>query len=344
MKLRERRLILLILCITATGALLFTPGLPWSPQCRHFFKKIFTRADVTVAAWQGAPAELISLKGKIVGKNGALSGAEVEALDSISGWAGLTDERGAFSLLDVLWYPGAAYTLVVAANDYQSRSLNVRAPINRPPGGVLDVGDLDFDSGCRVDLATLPGRNSITAIAYDEINSSYYRTLFDKLTEGKTHDEEIMGVISRYVSEKLMTPGAGGGSIRRQVDSTSPREVLEHGSRYCGQLAVALATIAEAGNYQTRVLDLIDPTEWPPTTHMVAEVFYGDRWHLYDPFLEGASGRRNGRVASYTELRLDPDLRLPGPLRDHLPGSGDGPNWVDLYRTGLHHYYYVERR
>jgi hypothetical protein len=91
MKYKKRRLIVVTLCVTAASALLLTPGLPWSAQCRHFCKKLFTRADVTVAAWQGTPAELISLRGKVVGKNGALRGAEVEVLDSISGWAGLTD-------------------------------------------------------------------------------------------------------------------------------------------------------------------------------------------------------------------------------------------------------------
>jgi hypothetical protein len=164
------------------------------------------------------------------------------------------------------------------------------------------------------------------------------------LTEARIGDEERLGAISRYVAERLIPgPAEEESRSRRGIDCVSPREVLEHGSHYCGQLAVALATLAEAGNYRARVLDLIDRAE-RPSTHMVAEVFYGDRWHLYDPFLEGAAGIRNGRVASYRELRLDADLTSGKPVREHLPGSGHGANWIaDLYRSGLHHYYYVKR-
>lgn len=344
MKKRTKRLILVSLSAIAVSAVLLAPGLPWSPGCRHFLKKLLTRADMTVAAWEGTPAELISLKGRFLRKKEPLREAEIEVLDSISGWAGLTGENGDFSLRDVQWYPGAGYTLIVSANDYQSRTVNVRAPASPPPGSVLDLGELDFDSGCRVDLATLRGRNSITTIAFDERNALYYRTLFDQLTEDRIGDEERLGAISRYVSERL-APGSADHATPsgRRIDSASPREVLDQGSRYCGQLAVALATIAEAGNYRCRVLDLIDPAPLQ-STHMVVEVFYGDRWHLYDPFIEGSAGMWNGRVASYADVRLDADLTLGKPVREHLPGSYEGANWMaDLYRSGLHHYYYIKR-
>ena len=47
-------------------------------------------------------------------------------------------------------------------------------------------------------------------------------------------------------------------------------------------------------------------------THVTVEVYYGDRWHLYDPTYGVHYSDPHGVVASYKQLRLNPELVAPG--------------------------------
>src|SRR6266404_1358034 len=75
-----------------------SPGLPWSARCRHLRNRLMTKAQMKAYKWQGVSPKLISLSGKIMGRDQPFKGAEIEALDSVSGWAAMTNEDGAFVL------------------------------------------------------------------------------------------------------------------------------------------------------------------------------------------------------------------------------------------------------
>lgn len=329
----------LCVCILTVLPLLlvFCPGLPWSRQCRHALKRVVVKVEMKVSAWQGEQPKLVSLSGKIIQErpgNEALKGARIEALDSTSGWASLSDEHGDFVLRDVTWYPRATYTLIIEANDCQARRIQVSAPAVYPEGRLVKLGELDFDRGCKIDTDDLSGKNSISYVEYDKKNIEFYRQLFAELTQGKRTDEENIEAINRYIARKLDLSGS-------DEHEESPRQVIEKGTAYCGKLALAMATLAEAGHYKTRLLDLIDEAPHP-AAHMVTEVYYGDRWHLYDP-TAGVDFRNKGAgVASYKGLRLDQKF-VCSALPDHLPVITDArDNWaVGIYRSGLHHYYYL---
>ena len=319
--------------------LVFCPGLPWSRKWRHALKRVVVKMEMRVSAWQGEQPKLVSLSGKIIlarPRREALKGAQIEALDSVSGWASLTDEQGEFVLRDVTWGPRASYTLVIVANDHQSRQVQVSAPAAYPAGRLVELGELDFDRGCKIDTDDLPGRNSISYVEYDKKNAEFYSQVFAALTQGKRTDDEKVEAINRYVATKL--------DVNRADDrDESARQVIENGTAFCGKLALALATLAEAGDYRARLLDMID--EAPHSiAHMVTEIYYGDRWHLYDPTVGVRFRSKGERVASYRDLKLDSTL-VSYVLPDHLPAVIDArDNWpVGIYRSGLHHYYYLNR-
>jgi transglutaminase-like putative cysteine protease len=293
-----------------------------------------------VFTWRGVPPALISLTGKVAAKKEVLRSAEVEALDSISGWSSLTDEQGNFMLRDLTWYPRASYTVVIKPNDRQARQVKVIAPAIYPEGGTLNIGELGFDQGCVIDATELPGENSVSYIKNDMRDLAYYRELFNELTEGKQTDEEKLDAISRFVASKLILDEKI--EPRAYLKPESPRHILEEGSRYCGELALALATIAEAGNYKARMLDLIDAAS-QPSSHMVTEVYYAERWHLYDPIIGAAVRVKEKRTVSYKEVRLDTDFKFQEAIPEHLPQIPDHQKnrMANLYASGFHHYYYL---
>ncbi|MFP5264240.1 MAG: carboxypeptidase-like regulatory domain-containing protein [Blastocatellia bacterium] len=182
----------------------FTPGLPWSARAVHFVKRVRAKAEMRAFAWQGVRPALISLTGKVAARKGVLGGAEVEALDSASGWSSLTDEQGKFVLRDLTWYPRASYTVVIKPNDLQARQVKVTAPASYPEGGTLNIGEVGFDQGCPIDAGEVPGKNSISYVENDMRNLDYYKNLFDELTAEKQTDEERLDAISRFVASRLI--------------------------------------------------------------------------------------------------------------------------------------------
>lgn len=318
----------------------FMPGLPWSAKSIHFVKKLRAKAEMKVSTWRGTPPGLIGLTGRIVDRRQALRGAEVEVLDSVSGWASLTDEQGKFVLQDVIWYPQASYTVLIKPNHYQARQANVTAPSTYPEGGVLNIGELGFDKGCQIDTTDLPGKNSISYIENDRDNLAYYKKLFNDLTAGKQTDEEKLDAISRFVASKLLPYESARPDPK--IKTGSPRHSLENGSHYCGNLALAMAVIAEAGNYKARMLDLIDSSS-QPSAHMVTEIYYGEKWHLYDPIIGSSVRIKERRVLSYKEVRLEMDFKSQRAIPEHLPQIPiHQNNWIaNLYGSGSHHYYYL---
>ncbi|MBI3652309.1 MAG: carboxypeptidase regulatory-like domain-containing protein [Acidobacteria bacterium] len=330
MNLRTKRTLGSGLGLIVVLTILFLPGLPWSARCRHTFKKLKMKSEMKVAAWQGETPTLISLAGRVImnhSRKQPAEGAEIEALDSISGWASLTDTSGDFVLRDVLWYPKASYTLVIKINDYEARRIDVFASEQYPDNGILSIGELEIDKSCTLNLKLTPGMNSVTYIKPDRENASYYRNLFAKLTKEETTDEGKLTALNRYVASKFTADQTARGYV-------SPRQVLENGSNSEWALALALVTLAEAGNYQARMLDLIDAAS-PPYVHMVTEVYYNESWHLYDPVTGKSFHNQARQVASYKNFRLDAEA-----IKNLCASTQElNPQLIKLYRSGFYHYY-----
>jgi DNA-binding SARP family transcriptional activator len=306
------------LTILLGPAAMLAPGLPWSARLRHKVDRAVAKAEMRVAGLMGAEPRLLSVMGRL-----DVPGGRVEALDSISGWAAYADRDGGFVVPDLAWYPGARYELVVSREDGSAMRVSVVAPRAFPDGGLLDVGELAF-TPAEGGLAEVYGFNSVSFVDFDERERVYYEGVFDAVAARRATDEEKVDAVFRFVA-----------SLRPARDLTgpglSPREVLTGGSGRSGDLSLALATIARAGGYEVRLVNVV-AGPGGRNAHMVAEVFYGGGWHLYDPTCGIAARGAGGAVASYGDLRRD---------RGALARASGAPEWLAAaYASGIHHYYY----
>jgi hypothetical protein len=315
--------------VAALLFLSFSP-LPISRRLRHQAKKTITRAEIQVSKWRGNPPRLASVAGQL-----EVAGAQVQAIDSRSGWAALSDPDGRFTLPDVLWYPGASYDLLVS-NDYDNGTFaSVSTSSTLPPDGVFQAGKL-IPIGKPVSLIGQPGVNSYNRETYDSKNKDYYVNLYETLTAGKESDEQKVDAVNEFIGTKLNYDETG-----RELGSA--RRVIERGSQWCGHLAIAMATLTVTG-YRTRILQLMD-VDNPPHTHVVVEAFYGGDWHLYDPTFGVRFLDENGQVASYKKLRLNPGLVSEDAYANYrqLYPKADSLSWMPgLYSSGYHHFSIIE--
>ncbi|MFL6276734.1 MAG: transglutaminase family protein [Blastocatellia bacterium] len=307
-------------------------GLLFSAKLRHQARRVVVKAEMTYARWRGHAPQLVSLAGKVI-----VAGAQIQALDSRSGWAALSDQAGRFLLLDVTWYPGASYDLILSTDGETGRLISVSPP-QSPLDNVIELGDLAFDSGKLVTLRDLPGITTVSYEDYDAANAAYYRDLYNQITAGKQTDEAIIGAVNTYVATKLNYDEA-------QWEIGTPRRILESGSRYCGHLSTAMATLLRNGNYKVREIHLSNG-QTPPGTHAVVEVFYGGGWHLFDPTYGTVYRNRDGAVASYRELRLDPSPITQELFQHSRPGARHDivTLLLSIFPTGHHHFYAFKDR
>ncbi|HET9533190.1 MAG TPA: transglutaminase domain-containing protein [Blastocatellia bacterium] len=289
---------------------LFWPAFPWSGQLRYTLRRTVVKAQAAFAARQNGEPKLVSLTGQLSGSGAfsqALKGAQIVATESASGYAAMTDSEGKFMLPHLLWYPGATYNLTITADIYHVRHFKVATPPAYPGNGIVDVGQLNLQEGYIVQRNNRP----ISYLKYDGENDDYYRGLFNRLTEHAITDHQKIDAINKYIATKL-NPKEDAWSFN------SAREIIERGAPHCSNLSFAMAIIVAAGGYPARTVHTIDTIDYL-NTHVSVEVFFGDRWHLYDPtygifFLDGM-----GRVASYKDLRLNPDLITPAAFQGFDP-------------------------
>lgn len=326
---RFKRVLTALCAALLVSLLLFLPGLPWSSKFRYKLRRAVVKAEMTISRWRGHEPRFISLAGSL-----DLPGAQVQTLDSRSGWATLTDGEGSFILPDLMWYPGASFDLVVSADGLSGALFEVGGIESYPDSGIFDLGKLDFSRGEQVVLSSLHGLNSLTYEGYDRANADYYRDLYDRLTAGGTTDEEKVGALNSYVATKL-------NYEETRWDLVSPRRILDTGSQYCGHLSAAMETLLATGGYRTRAVQLMDNSK-PPQTHVVVEVFYDGEWRLYDPTFGIKFLNKEGKVASYRQMRLDPSAITEDLFSRYKPG--ERRRWAaslrEIYRSGHHHFYY----
>jgi Transglutaminase-like superfamily len=326
---RSKSAVVLLFC----ASLLLALAVLNSAYYRHKLRRTIVKAEVTWARWKGNEPRLVSINGRV-----DASGLEVEALDSRSGWAALSDKEGNFVLPDLMWYPNASYEIVVSGDEKSGRLIKVTAPPQFPDGGRIQVGRLDLSKSLDVDLSNLPGLNSIAYTGYDSKNSDYYKELFVRLTSGKNSDEQKVGAINDYMATKF-------NPEETQWEMGSPRRILERGSQYCGHLSAAMETLLVTGNFRARQVYMIDGKD-PLGSHVVVEVFYGGAWHLYDPMFGVKVKNKDGTVASYGEIRLDTSLiseelfsRVEAPVRPQLLAL-----LIGIYDSGYHHFLQIKNK
>jgi hypothetical protein len=333
MRLRWKRWSVFLLGLSLIVLILFLPGLPWAGRIRHTLKRTIVKSEIELAKWRGLEPRLVSIAGQL-----NAPGAQIQALDSRSGWATLADRDGRFVLPAEMWYPAAVYDLLISNDESVGTLIKVRAPLVYPDEGVFSVGELNIGRGSTVQIKSLIGDNSVSAEDFDSSNSAYYKEWFDKLTGGKGSDKEKISALNDYVAGKL-------NYDETQWELGSPRRVLERGSQYCGHLSTALETLLVAGGYRTRAVHMSNGAT-PPGTHAVVEVFYDDDWHLYDPTFGLEFHDKDGRVASYRDVRLDTSMLTEDLFVRFKPE--DRRTWMALlpgiYQTGYHHYFYLKNK
>jgi transglutaminase-like putative cysteine protease len=286
-----------------------------------------------LARWRGKQPRFMSIAGRL-----NVPAAQIQALDSRSGWATLADNDGAFVLPIEMWYPSARYELVISTDDTVGRLIKVTAPADFPEDGVFKVGELDVSRGAPVELASLIGVNSVSREDFDYKNREYYQDLYDKLTAGRQSDEEKIDAMNEFVACKL-------NYNETQWELGSPRRVLERGSEYCGHLSIAMQTLLEIGGYRARAIHMSDGRN-PLGTHAVVEVFYDGGWHLFDPTFGLKFRNKDGTVASYRDIRLNTSLisedlfaRFDDEVRSRLLTLLPG-----IFQTGYHHFFYLQSK
>ena len=234
-------------------ALAFAPRLPWSARLHKNIGRLKVKAMAQLSRWQGGDPRIVTITGHLAGYGAqveALRGARIIAAESVSGYSAMSDTNGRFSLPHLTWFPGASYNLLVVADAYHSRRLNLVSPATCPSNGIIDFGELRFEEGDEVNQKPM----YVRPMKYDIENAEYYSEMFMRLTSGQPSDEGAIDAICKYVASKL-------NYEETTRDVHSPREVLERGSCYCSNLALAMAAITAAGNYPTRTVHLSDSPE-----------------------------------------------------------------------------------
>ena len=329
MRLRFKRASTVLIAVVITVLVIFLPGLPWSARNRHTLNRAIAKTEIRLARWRGQNPRLAAIAGRV-----DAPGLQIEALDSRSGFAGLSDNEGNFVLPDEMWYPGATYELIITDNESVGKLIEVSGPRQLPESGQFDIGELDLSHAAPVELRSLIGLNSITVEDFDSKNRDYYKDLFDHLTAGKQSDEGKVEAVNDYVATKR-------NYEETQRELGSPRRVLERGSQFCGHLSVAMETLLSVGGYRSRAVHMIDGGQ-PLASHAVVEVFYNGRWHVYDPTFGLTFRKSDGQLASYNDLRLDKSL-ISEKLFENL-SEKDARDLMTLlpalYRTGYHHFFY----
>ena len=332
MKNRKRLLVVCAAVILAV-TLLLVPGLPWSGRYHYTVRRWKAKFESKLSDLRGQHPRTVSLTGKLTGSGAfveAVRGARVNALESESGYAAMSDGDGRFVLPHLTWYPGATFTLFISVNQYQARSVKVRVPSTCPNDRVIDLGALSFDQALETEASDKRDRY----LRYDIQNRDYYVDVFERLTATSNTNHQKLVAIAGYVSTRR-------NPEQRALSFRSARQVLERGAPHCSHLAFAMAAITAAGGYPTRTVHITDTPDYTHT-HVAVEVFYESAWHLYDPTYGVSFFNRNGTVASHRELRLTPALITLEAFPEPSEFAREALEWMpSAYASGMYQIYQV---
>lgn len=110
--------------------------------------------------------------------------------------------------------------------------------------------------------------------------------------------------------------------------------INSYGFGLCGYQSTAYCQIATAGGMKARTMH--------PTSHVIAEAFYDDAWHMFDCQVGWYALNRQGKVASVEELKADDTLvskaveenRASKPYFQCRDNPGSGTNYAKTAKVG----------
>lgn len=140
-----------------------------------------------------------------------------------------------------------------------------------------------FVSGARVQV-----------LGYDKANESWYQSFFAEATQGSVTDQQRFIALNAAVASRVTHQSTPS-------NEKTARGILEIGSGWCGDVSLAFATIARSVGYPARILNLEDSIG---QGHIVAEVMYDGRWHLFDADYFMHYVLPDGSVAGFYDILL----------------------------------------
>lgn len=119
---------------------------------------------------------------------------------------------------------------------------------------------------------------------------------FQDLTRGLDRDQDKFVVLNRAIAARI-------DHLEEHPGNLSSKELWELGNGWCDNVARLLVNFARAAGYPARLLELTHTDGH--NGHVVAEVYYGGKWHLFDPDHGVEYYLPDGSIASFEELSRD---------------------------------------
>ncbi len=272
--------------------------------------------------WESAPvaAPVVSLSGSL-----PTAFVRVSLPSSPSGWSSFTDAEGRFVIRDAGLREGDAVSLVVESGASERREVVVRVPAG-DDSGRAELGAIDASAMAVVDDKMR--RFDERSLPFDRANLEWYRGVASAVTAGSLTDHDRVNAIHAFVARRYARPSDNG-------PTDSPRRTIEAGTLFSGPLPLAMATLTQAAGYETRLVTVSAPRP-VVIEHTVVEVFYGGRWHLYDPAFGVVAVNDLGEIANLEDL-----VRHPALIDRMAYATADRPGWLaaeipGLLRSGVH--------
>ncbi|MDD5269564.1 MAG: tetratricopeptide repeat protein [Candidatus Omnitrophica bacterium] len=154
---------------------------------------------------------------------------------------------------------------------------------------------------CAAAFALFPfamlANRSTAYFAYKEIT---YKTMADRIACGSKAPERSAMRISEYFHRYLFTPlGA------QAVDKDTYNDIIR-GIAYCDQRAWGMSAFLAKRDINSRMVMTVNPDGM--SNHTALEVFIDGGWRYFDPQYALIIRRKDGELASYSDICKDPSL------------------------------------
>ena len=302
----RRRLIAVIVaavCVACTAVVLAVPQL---------------RSAIWVTQPAGPPVAAIA-------GNLPTAFVRVSLPSSDAGWSAFTNSEGRFVIRDAGLREGDTVSLVVESGGSERREIVVRVPAG-DESGTADLGYMDASAMTAIDRGGRQLEEHV--VPFDRVNLEWYRGVAAAVTAGLSTDHDRVNALNAFVTRRYARPSDND-------PTDTPRRTIEAGTLFSGPLPIALATLAQASGYPTRLVALSAPRP-VDIEHTVVEVFYDGRWHLFDPAFGIAAVNDLGEISNLEDLVRHPFLIDRMRYADAVRPGWRGAEIPALLRSGVH--------